>query len=421
MGGAVRSDESFSAGSQAYAGGFWAAPRARGDARALPAAPWTASASDPWRGVYRGGVAPAAFTVRQVASDSVSDSLAAPAPDTAVAPPAPLPPGASAPVPSPGEGPVTMSEGDFAEYGWGQYGTPYSYVPGQVVGSPRGWQGSCPRVLYTSADAMYMDRRSTRYLTLSEAFFLPDFDRELSGRATVGQRFDCSDGWEASYVGPLEFETGVAVTAPGLTPIFVAYGIDISAFMDGQYQALYYDSRLHSFELGKKTWAWDVMSQSLGVRYLYLEEDFLFESVNNVAEAGSFRTETTNHIVGLQYGIDLLYPYGPRWVFGGKAKLGAYGNFIDGKSRLVNAGVIQFDNESDKGQFAALGEFGIYADYKILPRVTARAGYELWWLYGVALAGEQEHYVLTRYAGRSLNSDGDILYQALTAGVEIVW
>jgi hypothetical protein len=70
---------------------------------------------------------------------------------------------------------------------------------------------------------------------------------------------------------------------------------------------------------------------------------------------------------------------------------------------------------------AALAEWGFYATFKVLPRVTLKAGYEFWWLYGVAIAFENVEQSLTPLSGNGISSDGDIFYHGGTVGCEVVW
>jgi hypothetical protein len=96
-------------------------------------------------------------------------------------------------------------------------------------------------------------------------------------------------------------------------------------------------------------------------------------------------------------------------------------NVADGEARLENAGSVEFSNQSDAAELAFLGEFGVYASCRVLPRVTIQAGYEFWYLYGVALAFDQQNNLLSPSTGRSLESDNDIFYHGLTAGFQVVW
>jgi hypothetical protein len=279
----------------------------------------------------------------------------------------------------------------------------------------------CPPVWFGQAEIFYMRREGHRNSSLSDAFRTRRFDYEPGIRATIGQRFDCLDGWEATYVGPLKWSRSHSRTGTNLNPLFVPVGVNVSTFTNAVFHAQSYESKLNSGEFLSKQWAWDVFSQSFGFRYLNINEDFAFASVDDIGERGLYTVSTDNHIFGIQYGFDVIYPFRERLTLATKFKVGAYGNVADGQTTLINDGVVEIFNDSQDVQFTFLGEWGLYATYKILPRVTARGGYEFWYLYGVAEAVDQDLRFLASFSGGNLNTDSDSFYHGVTGGVEIVW
>jgi hypothetical protein len=302
-----------------------------------------------------------------------------------------------------------LMPGVSADYGYG-----YGACPG-------GLAASCPDVYFVQAELLYMDRARSGRPVISTGGNLPSLDWEHGYRLTVGEKFDCTDGWEAVFTGPFEWEEAVIATGTDLGVYFNPWLIDASAFADGVYHAQSYNSKFNSLEFSQKCWAWDVLTQVWGMRYLQLDDEYSMYSLNDVGQAGLLDVRTRNRFIGMQYGFDILYPYYRRWVFGAKAKLGLYGNIAEGNSSLINDGEVQFDNSSEEFQIGFNGEFGVHAAFKILPRVTATAGYEFWYLYGAALAWEQELYYLNPFSGSSLDTDEDVFYHGATAGVEVVW
>jgi hypothetical protein len=116
----------------------------------------------------------------------------------------------------------------------------------------------------------------------------------------------------------------------------------------------------------------------------------------------------------------LLYPHN-RWTFGSRLKGGVYGNYAQGRLQVLNAGVVQVDNDVNRGQFSLLGEFGVSASYQVTPRVSLRVGYEAWLLYGVGDTTDQILSPLSPTTLRTIHSDGDAFFHGGSVGVETIW
>jgi hypothetical protein len=311
------------------------------------------------------------------------------------------------------DGAQLLSIHDAAEYA-------PSYAHGEL--SDLGADLSCPRSWYGRAEAFFLDREGDDGVPLSDAVVRDDFGYELAGRFTFGKMRDCLDGWEFSFAGPFQWtESGQAAGSSLNSNLMSIDGVAVSAFNGASFQREVYESRLNSFEVSRKWWGWDVISISLGTRYLNLNEKVNFDSIGAGGEIGQFRVRTDNDLVGLQGGLELILPMGPRLSFGSKLKLGPYANFADGQIGLSNAGTVQFLNGEDDVELSFLGELGYYLNYRITPRVSLRAGYEVWYLYGVALASDQAIVPLSINTGRMLKHREDVFYHGGTAGLQVIW
>ncbi len=63
----------------------------------------------------------------------------------------------------------------------------------------------CDRSYYVNAEAIWFNRSGDRGFSLSRAGLMDPFSFEIAGRITVGQMFDCLDGVEVVYTGPLDW------------------------------------------------------------------------------------------------------------------------------------------------------------------------------------------------------------------------
>jgi len=264
-------------------------------------------------------------------------------------------------------------------------------------------------------------------LSLSQDFALNEFACELGSRLTVGRRRDCLAGWEASYVGPMRWEVAEELRAFPLNSSFVVPGgaVNISAFNTAEFHRQTSSSTLQSFEFNKRCWDWDTMGGLIGFRYLQIEDRFTFFSQDPLpaADTGFFAVNTRNYMPGVQAGLDLFYNVGAsgRLSLVGKTKFGLYANFAEGDVLLVNAGAVELDNDDNDIQLAFLGELGFSARYRVLPCLSIKAGYEIWYLAGLAQAHGQAVSPLTPATGTDVDSDNDTWYHAATVGAELVW
>lgn len=287
------------------------------------------------------------------------------------------------------------------------------------LGYPSSW--------YAHVDAVYMANEANGPLSLSQDFALGECAYELGSRVTVGRRRDSLRGWEASYVGPLRWEVAGELRGALLSSSFVVPGgaVNISAFNQAEFHRQTSESKLQSFELNKRCWDWDTMGGLIGFRYLQIEDRFTFFSQDPLpaADTGFFAVNTRNYMPGVQCGLDLFYNVGAagRLSLVGKTKFGLYANFAEGDVLLINAGAVELDNGDSDLQLAFLGELGFSARYRVLPCLSIWAGYELWYLAGLAQSHGQIVSPLTPATGTDVNSDNDTWYHAATVGAELRW
>jgi hypothetical protein len=286
----------------------------------------------------------------------------------------------------------------------------------------------CSPAWYVRSEALMMSNDSLDRVSLSTNFDLAAFSYEPALRLTAGRRRDCSEGWEVSYMGLLEWESQGALLGYPLDSRLVSPtgAVDLSAFERASFQAQTYTSSLYSIEAHQRYYDWDTMSCLLGFRYLDLNESFDFFSQSlapEPVESGAFRLRVQNRLIGVQGGFEMLHPIGPTNLLtvSSKFKGGVYANLAESRTQLVNAGVLQLDNEADRTQLAASVEFGLLANLQLTPRLSVHGGYEVWYLTGVALAPEQNVSPITLDTGRGIIADEDAWFHGGTLGVQYTW
>jgi hypothetical protein len=263
---------------------------------------------------------------------------------------------------------------------------------------------------------------------------------------------------ETSFLGINEFKTGQGIRAQTQEGLILLLDQKQGGINGADVWTTDYSSRFYSIETDLRlrhrpdkdrlvmapdgTWTRQytssyIPSLLLGVRYLNLNEDYLFRSrslAENITRAefgADYDIETRNDLIGLQVGGDFINQR-ESWYWGVRGKAGAYINFAEQDS------IAQFNDlrapgpdapgdpsidiaprveHASRANEAFFGELSLMAAYHFTPNFTARASYDFMWLAGVALAPDQFTFAETA----RLSLDGVIFYQGLSLGFEVVW
>ncbi len=201
--------------------------------------------------------------------------------------------------------------------------------------------------------------------------------------------------------------------------LFIA--ADIDAFNGADTHTQRWQAKMYGIEVNRRWWTWDVLSTMVGVRYIDYQEDYLFTSNHAANNLGLYSIGLDNKLIGAQVGADFLYPVNLRTSVAFKGKGGVYGNFSDNETRLINDGTNVLFSGDTKVDLAGLIELGMYGVYHVVPSIRLTAGYELWYMPGMATIPEQSPHVITVASGSSIANEDDVLLHGLTAGVQILF
>jgi len=279
---------------------------------------------------------------------------------------------------------------------------------------------SCPPAWRLDMSYVLLQREGADGLTLSSAFALDGHRYKEGLRATRAQHYDCLDAFEITYIGPFEWSTRGSVSGAGLNFLAGASGgVTLNSFNNATLHSQAYRTEFNSLELNSKWVGWDVFTQTFGLRYWNVKEDFTFGSTSAAGD-GIFILDADNHALGLQYGIEMYFPVG-RWTTETWMKGGLFGNFVDAGAFLADAGAVQFANSDKDLDLAVLAEFGLDLSYRLRPNVRLHTGYEIWWLYGAAFAPQQLQGTITPATGTSVHDGEDTWFHGGTVGIEVIW
>ena len=278
---------------------------------------------------------------------------------------------------------------------------------------------------YFLFEGVFLDRKGS-LLTLSQNFAIDPFDYNLGGRFTYRSRPTYDNGVELSYVGLFNWDETARRTSTmndlnsTFTPGAGLTAANFSAFNNARFHQQRFESSLHSVEYQNVKWGYDGTSYTAGLRYLLLQDEFQFDSINGAGQRGQFNLDTTNNLIGPQVGINCTRDMGNGFSFSLKGKLGLMANINNSETRLDNNGFLVANND-DNVSFSALFEVGALAHYQINSFCRLRAGYEAWLITGVATVEDNLNSTISRSTGSIVNSGDDAFLNGFTVGLELFY
>jgi hypothetical protein len=323
---------------------------------------------------------------------------------------------------------------------------------------------SSEAVATTQGGAFILDpRMSNRELNLNVAPGLYiTYDRYL-GR----DRQNRDDFLEFTYFGMNAWQDTHTVGGSSRIPftglestgdLFSPFPSGVGGFNRADFQSIHYQSELHNFELALRldprgradrlvaqpngTWQHEsqpgqFLSYLFGIRYLMLNESYLFHSDGEIrsvtspvtslgAVSGDYHVYSHNNLVGLDFGGDLTFRHN-RYDWGVRGRLGPYVNYADQNSLvfnnasadLLNSVNVYINQGADHREVSLIGELGFYTDYQLRKNLVVHASWDFMWVTGLALAAEQLKFNLHPTA--SVVTNGSICFQGITLQLDSRW
>jgi hypothetical protein len=159
----------------------------------------------------------------------------------------------------------------------------------------------------------------------------------------------------------------------------------------------------------------------VGARYLRLSEDLVYTTAST--EGGMlYRLKTDNDLVGAQIGTELFICLTPRFKLGGEIEAGVYGTHSNQRTNVWCTSCAPLRERDSEGDVAFIGEAGVMAIFRATPRLTGRAGYQVLFIDGVALAAENFNTASPFSVRNSfLDNTGNVTFHGATVGFEWTW
>jgi hypothetical protein len=316
---------------------------------------------------------------------------------------------------------------------------------------------------YASGDALFLHRGRVRRQTLvvadngtinnqqDDTPVLDANDLAFNGyetgyRVELGRALGHGLALEGSYFEVSEWDQSAQVTANGMItndPLLEGLSPPLDNFraffrstpFDAEqagtfYQALQqtvtYQSDLRSAELNLKA-SWQhcqfMRSEFFGVRYLQVRERFSLVSQDEVISTptngiGSYNVESDNDLLGAQYGQEFGVTLLGRILLSTRIKAGLFVDTIEQRTSIIDSDVLRYDNIDFESELAFVGELNVGVNIKITELLSARGGYNLMWVEGVALAAEQDYPVAFTNVSPT-NDNGGLFYHGFSVGVQL--
>ena len=329
--------------------------------------------------------------------------------------------------------------------------TDHSPQNAAVDRSPLGiYCDACPSV-YLDVEGLYMQRVPR----LGQQPIIEDFDSHQTVIATSDLHFDFQPGlrvtagfWlddcralEISYMGL--FETGSSLSAAAgegslwKVPDPLGSAEDANVFKFTDRVRISYPSALNSFEINLPCCCCSTCCECdrvycssfewfAGFRYINLTEDFNLYAERDEfggTESGTYGIHARNNLYGAQLGARIRRGWDRfRWELTGKA--GLYGNDAYQRQYITDFPPGFFLRpmvSAEHGQVGFVGEINFALVYKLNDVWGLRAGYNVMWLEGVALAPNQLDFTFTDTSGSGLNSCGGLFLHGGSLGLEGRW
>lgn len=116
-----------------------------------------------------------------------------------------------------------------------------------------------------------------------------------------------------------------------------------------------------------------------------------------------------------------MFPMSQRLMVGQRGRIGVAANFYDGAT-FVNNGVTTLVNRSsDDEDLAGFIEWGVLGRYRLYRSLYLTAGYEFWYIDGIALAVDQPITNVNPAQGNIFFANDELFFHGGSVGLEILF
>lgn len=258
-------------------------------------------------------------------------------------------------------------------------------------------------------------------------------------RLLYGRRIDESYGWEVGYLGVYGMWANAGVQGVNQEAVPGAIADAVPGWLTADSIGATYASSLNIAEAnvfhscccqgcgangcGPFCCCTDLLC---GVFWAGLEEASSLNVTCCVGDPPSpYRVQSSSNLIGAQLGVRRRRDW-DRWALEGTAKAGLAGGILAQSSgsitsTLAPGEIFREPTSASAGTVGLLSMLNLTAIYRITDHWGLRAGYNLIWLQGVALAPDQWDFSDNADSGTSLAGGGGLFLHGANLGVERRW
>jgi hypothetical protein len=301
---------------------------------------------------------------------------------------------------------------------------------------------ACPR-LTAQVDALMLWQSnipSQTLLVVGPSATAPTFldanqlitDMAVGPRAALMLHLDQESAIEANYFYVGSISSTRELNAPGAGPADKLAWASLAGLPFGDIDdgVIVSNGEIQSFELNwRQRHCGSPISWLVGFRWVEWNQSLtLSDNFSSFQGFGSdvLTSQTENDMYGAQFGLDaILLTLWDAIRFNGIAKAGIYGNQAAATTAVTtDRPVVLSPQFSDsRTQTGFFGELGINGSLRLTDHFFWRAGYNFFWLSGVAIPTEQLPLVnLTAIpAEGSISAGSSVFLHGVNTGIEFIW
>ncbi len=294
--------------------------------------------------------------------------------------------------------------------------------------------GSC---WYVQAEALFMQRdnqNANQPVVLddaSQAVLFSTSDLSLDGavgrRNLLGRAFDDYSALEFSYFGVFDWTAGATIRGSNsldIPPDLVGPATD---FDNADDMAIAYCTQVNNVEANGVSYLCGSrqcggVAMLAGFRYVNLDETFNINSIDNDGTQSDYRIDAENHLFGGQLGLRLTHR-SCRWGFDSTGKVGLFGNAANQRQFVGDNGntTVLRNTSSSQSVTSFVGDINASVAYYLTDVWKIRAGYNVLWMEGLALAPNQLDFSFSADSGTAVSTGGGVFLHGANVGLEARW
>ena len=291
--------------------------------------------------------------------------------------------------------------------------------------------------LYARAEALVLERDNSSEdraividdITLESIVTTQDLNTgyEVGPRLLLGYQVNECSAFEVEYFGIHTWDDSLSVVGNGDLSLPGDIALATFDFLAADEMVLDYASEIHNFELNFVKSYGELRSMGefswlAGFRYVSFEDEFNIQSTNVLFGTSDYNIKALNDLWGAQLGGRGRRVHGC-WGWDATGKVGLFGNAAEQNTFLGD-----FDNQfifrdlrSSDTTASLVADANLSLTYFLNRVWSARIGYNVLWLQGVALAPDQLDFTDTPTSGGGIDNEGAVFLHGANVGLEARW